>query len=355
MKPTILVNMASYDDWDAFESAESAIANAASPERVRVQIVLQSDVPASHLPPTAPQVEVELSPKSLARGVGPPRARGVDRALQMRSDWLLISDAHMRFEPQWDNIALKQIDLLYYLGFGGAILTAYCPDLGDRRRTHAVAFSPREISYGGETTLSPSGTSIHAGFMRGLPCPTPWASGHCFLAPLDWCARVGHDPRMVVFGDEPSLALRSWTHGYDLFIPCQSFVRHQYQSTSEARRRSFGASKNPLWGEWAMASIARMHQLLGWRDDVDLGRWGLGEVRTLEQWADFACYDLEGRHGCDWVEWHKAAARRMIERYEGKAPFVLGQPPAPPPPKAALEDIVGDVPKGCRDCGGETS
>ncbi len=100
------------------------------------------------------------------------------------------------------------------------------------------------------------------------------------------------DPHVYFLGEEPNLAVRLWTAGWDFFAPRSCAVWHHYGAGGPGRPHS--------WGEVARSqrlharTLRRMEHLLGVRcclDPralVDLWRYGLGRARGLADYERFA-------------------------------------------------------------------
>jgi hypothetical protein len=99
---------------------------------------------------------------------------------------------------------------------------------------------------------------------------------------------VPYDPYLYFHGEEITLAVRLWTHGWDLYGPSKPIVWHHYGR--EGRRSHW--EDHPGWWLLDHLSLARMRCLLNMSDPYEesanstsLANWGvygLGEVRTIE-------------------------------------------------------------------------
>jgi hypothetical protein len=98
---------------------------------------------------------------------------------------------------------------------------------------------------------------------------------------------VPHDPNYYFHGEEISIAVRSYTYGYDLFHPHRVVAWHEY--TRKGRVKHWDDDKK--WHVKNSASLKRNRGLLGVdgeRLDGDDGEFGLGSVRSLEQYQEYA-------------------------------------------------------------------
>jgi hypothetical protein len=121
---------------------------------------------------------------------------------------------------------------------------------------------------------------------------------------------VPHDPFIYFLGTEVSQAVRLWTHGWDFFAPTRSLVYHCYGT---GRRKALHWENHTGWSRAALLSYRRLGHLLGTeivaeRDAlVDLERYGLGTVRSLEEYQEFAGLDFKAR----WIA--PTAAARLAQ------------------------------------------
>ena len=87
------------------------------------------------------------------------------------------------------------------------------------------------------------------------------------------------------------MAVRLYTHGYDLFIPCRPIAYHLWD---RSYRKTFW--ELPESAALQSLSLLRIKVLLGMLSPedvpakamVELSRYGLGDVRTLLQYENYA-------------------------------------------------------------------
>ena len=63
---------------------------------------------------------------------------------------------------------------------------------------------------------------------RTEPIPARFYSAHFAFAKGDFVKEVPHDPDYYFHGEEVSIAVRAFTHGYDLLHPHKIFLWHYY-------------------------------------------------------------------------------------------------------------------------------
>ncbi|MEO5364549.1 MAG: hypothetical protein H7838_13125, partial [Magnetococcus sp. DMHC-8] len=129
------------------------------------------------------------------------------------------------------------------------------------------------------------------------PAPTAFVGAGLVFAAAEMVREVPSDPHLYFHGEEVSMALRLWTHGYDLFSPHRVILYHDY--TDRGRRRHW--SDHQDWPTLNRRSEARFRHLLAVQQTTDaealrdLERYGLGDRRTLREYERFADVDFARR------------------------------------------------------------
>jgi len=111
-----------------------------------------------------------------------------------------------------------------------------------------------------------------------------------------WIVDVPEDPDMINASHECALAVRSYTHGYDLFVPDEIQVWHlDYRNYPGGVRRTVWETKSLRWQAEATDRLReRLDALIyGTGDAAILGRYGRGTLRTVEEWAANAGVNLQ--------------------------------------------------------------
>ena len=108
-----------------------------------------------------------------------------------------------------------------------------------------------------------------------------------------WNDEVRQDPQHYYWGEEFALTLRSFTHGYDLFLPDETVIWHMLHRHGPPRRhwehgRDVVAGKNKI-------AFERLRKLAYSDEQGDLGRYGLGARRSLTEFERFAGMDLKNK------------------------------------------------------------
>ena len=104
---------------------------------------------------------------------------------------------------------------------------------------------------------------------------------------------IKYDPNLYFAGDEVSLATRSWTRGWDIFTPSKNVVWHNY---TREERVCHWSDQKVGYGKLHEKSLKKLRQMLHKEDNgIDLGEYGLGEERSLEEFEKISGIDFSNR------------------------------------------------------------
>jgi len=290
---TIFVSIAAYRDPELLPTLRNCLETAANPQDLRFCIAWQHapEDGWDQLDEYASALRFEIIDIPYRETLGVCWAR---REIQKRyrdEPYYLQLDSHHRFSPGWDD-ALK--DALHYLQATGhekpllsAYLPAYHPDreFGECEQVvyslNIDRFLPEGVAF-----LA----SHHVPEWQRIPAPFPtrFISAH-FLFTLGRFAReVPYDPNVYFHGEESSLAVRAYTHGYDLFSPHRPTIWHEYMRHGKARHWSDFSD----WPERNCRSYARYRELFGMdgpaRPAGSLAEFDFGTVRSLAEYERYA-------------------------------------------------------------------
>ena len=104
-------------------------------------------------------------------------------------------------------------------------------------------------------------------------------SAHFIFAHTDWTRDVPYDPDMYM-DSEDSLALRTWTHGWDVYYP-NIKIGYHYYDRSDAR---FIYVDDPEWKQKQEIAMKKMESIVHTQEM-------LGSVRTLESYTEYTGID----------------------------------------------------------------
>ncbi|KAL6068253.1 Glucose N-acetyltransferase 1 [Balamuthia mandrillaris] len=264
--PTIFVSIPSYRDPECQWTVKDLFEKAERPERVFVGICWQtnpSEDQACFQEPYPRPAQVREHFLDWKAATGPCLARHFAQGLYRGEDYYLSIDSHTRFVPRWDS---RLLELLRQCSLSSSkpILTGYpagyqlpnkLPSEEERRRPPFLCVK----GFGKEDgMLRLHGRLLSGGFAKPLPCLF-WVSGFSFSS-AQMLKEVPYDPHLpfVFFGEESSMSVRLWTHGWDFFAPGEHVLFHLW---SRHYRPTFW--ELPQKSELRARSQRRIRHLLG--------------------------------------------------------------------------------------------
>jgi glycosyltransferase involved in cell wall biosynthesis len=291
LNSTIFIQIASYRDPELIPTLLDLISKSSFPENLRFGIARQySDEDRfDNLDSFRedPRFKIINIPYRESRGAC--WARNLIQQLYNGEDYTLQIDSHMRFEEGWDVICIEMINQLIKDGHSKPILTSYVSSYDPKNDPGGRAKSPWRMVF---DRFIPEGAvfflpeSIPSWESLDRPVPARFYSAHfCFTLGI-FSKEVKHDPDYYFHGEEISISVRAYTHGYDLFHPHRIIAYHEY--TRKGRVKQWDDDKN--WGEKNRKSHEKNRILLGMEqsESIDFREYGLGKIRTLRDYEKYA-------------------------------------------------------------------
>ena len=319
---TLFVSIASYRDAELVPTLRDLLRHAAHPQRLHIAICQQDCLTediflAAGFTPhgsrrvgehevliydhRGARIEVISVHYYLSRGAG--WARHLAETLFADEDYFLQIDSHCRFIPGWDK---EMIALLRQLQQASArpILTAYPPSYqpGDDEEASKKNYASRQIF----SACSPEGlpTFISTPVNADAPVRGSYLAAGFVFTIGEFVKAVPNDPHIFFVGEEIAMAVRAFTHGYDIYHPHRPLLWHYYQRNDSVKvwtdHNNSAKEEGKIaqaWWERDRISKQRVRLLLGIEDgDVaTLAPWTAGSARTLRQFEFQAGISL--RHG----------------------------------------------------------
>lgn len=295
MTDTIFVLIPSYRDRECQHTIRDLFANAANPDRVFVGVCWQVDVQndteyfeTCDLPYTK-QIRKRYYSHTDSKGANWARAEAAK--LYNGETYTLVIDAHMRFIEGWDD------KMIAMLPAGKSVLTGFPPnytlpnnlEIGYVARTRPKCFEGSP--YG---PALPEFVSDKIPESDDPPSPTMTVSQGFMFAPSEAFREVPFDPHIYFFHDEITLAVRLWTHGWDLYAMSRALIWHHWKRSE--RITHWDDHKN-LDAEEKRSRERAGHLLDSFISDnpavlADLEKYGLGTERTLAEYQEFSGIDF---------------------------------------------------------------
>ncbi len=288
----IFVAIAAYTDPELPRTLEDALATAAAPNRLRFGICWQADRSSPiDLGRFRRDARFRFFDTTIQESLGGPWARNIVQSMWRGEAYTLQVDSHMKFEPDWDS---RLIEMLESLPSEKAILSVNSPLFwydqdGELHRRFDMGVPTTKVSawnsgpegvpwfdFGPPNTQNPGRTRFVNGnfaFSRGI-----------------WNVEVPQDPVQYYWGEELNVTIRSFTWGYDFFLPKEIVVWHLDHRNGPPRRH-WEHGEDVVQRRNAEA-LARLRQLLSSHDSPVRGPYGCGSVRTLSDYEVYAGIDF---------------------------------------------------------------
>jgi hypothetical protein len=297
----IFVQIASYRDPELLPTIRDCISKAKHPENLTFGICWQRDESES-MEEFANDPRFKILDYHWSKSKGLCWARSEIQKLWEGEEYTLQLDSHHRFLQDWDT---ELIEMMKLTGSEKPIITSYAgmyrPSDNQLLNVEPYKMVASNFTPGGTILFRPH--TIENWQNLDKPIPARFVSGHFFFTIGKHCEEYKYDPNIYFAGDEISLSIRSFTLGYDLFHPHKTVVWHEY--TREGRTKhwtdfntenlSTGVVEKPWW-EMDNDSKRRLRHMLQEEDNnIDLGVYGLGEVRTHHDYELYAGINFKER------------------------------------------------------------
>ena len=299
----LFVSIASYCDPVLPFTLDRAVTTAVAPWRLHFGVVEQSPAgsPRVSVPGAARLSQVHVD---VLDARGPCWARAIAMSLYDGEEWFLQLDSHMDFEEGWDERLIAQAQALGAPQHGVAITSypnafSFVDGQPVRKPTTAGVLAqvlkPGAAFEAGHPVLSFEAHPVDAAQVL----PAFHVGAGCLFAPGRITQAFPYDPWLYFHGEEQALALRLYTHGWDLFHMPALPIHHLYNDAAS------GAPARPLhWDAqheagrdmdwWSLEQRART-RLEALVQGADLGAYGLGRERSLADFAAFSGIDYAAR------------------------------------------------------------
>ena len=206
-------------------------------------------------------------------------------------EYYLQLDSHHRFIEGWDTECIKMIKQLQKKGHKKPLLTSYIPSFDPDNDPESRMMEPWWMTF---DRFIPEGAifflpaTIPNWKKLKSPIPSRFLSAHFIFTLGQWCTEVPYDPEYYFHGEEISLAVRSYTWGYDLFHPHKVIAWHEY--TRKGRTKQWDDDKE--WVNRNNHCHKRNRALFAvdgeCRCDIEFGPYDFGTERTLFQYEAYA-------------------------------------------------------------------
>lgn len=299
-KDKIFVQIASYRDPELIPTIEDMIKKAKNPQNLIFGICWQYD---SSEPITMfdniPQFRVSKHHYSESEGLG--WARHITNTLYDDEEYTLQIDSHHRFVQDWDVIVLEDYKQALMVSDKPIISTYVTPfnpnDSEDKWIQTPCLMSQYEFS--GDRLLMSMPWYIQDYKTRTKVIRARTMSGHFYFTSGNFIKEVPYDPDIYFGGytEETTLSVRAFTNGYDFFSPYRMVMWHEYTRGYRVKHwddHGIKSDTKKTSGERDIFARNKTRQLFGTQDyGIDMGIYGLGNVRTVHDYEEYGGFDFK--------------------------------------------------------------
>lgn len=305
-RPTIFVSVASYRDSQCKTTLEGLFKKAKYPERVFIGVCEQNEIGNTDDQCVNHGFEYVNKYKNNIRRIeishleaqGPTYARYFCSLLYHKEDFFLQIDSHSIFADEWDE---KLVNM--YKECEAKIPNAV---FGGYPKTYEEA-QPESTAHPNDVPVSchfhfdndakmPELFAIQKRMQVGDFYPVPYTGAGFIFGPGKMVQDVPFDPELpyLFHGEELLYSARLYTYGYNIVIPYEAVVFHDYGRPGAPR---FWDVPHPDYAETYEDVKKKLMYMLKFGQEkpiklrVDLDRYGFGKIRSLEQFYEYADVD----------------------------------------------------------------
>jgi glycosyltransferase involved in cell wall biosynthesis len=285
----IFIQIASYRDPQLIPTIKDCISNAKNPENLIFGICWQHDNTES-LDEFKNDKRFKIIDVPYNESKGVCWARHAVQQLYNDEKYTLQIDSHMRFAPNWDETLIDMIETLKKKGHIKPLLTGYVPSFNPDNDPAERVQKPWRMVFDrfipeGAVFFLPEDIPDWEKMER--PVPARFYSAHFCFTLGEFSKEVQHNPEYYFHGEEISIAVRAYTHGYDLFHPHKVVIWHEY--TRKGRTKQWDDDKE--WGKRNSHSHLTNRKLFGMdgeKQEGHDGKYGFGKERTLKEYEEYS-------------------------------------------------------------------
>jgi hypothetical protein len=301
---TIFVQIAAYRDPELLPTIKDCLEKAKYPENLTFGICWQhsTDDEWDNLDEYKNDRRFKIIDVNWNESKGLCWARHKIQKLWDKEKYTLQLDSHHRFIKNWD---VELMEMMKMTGSKKPIITSYA-GMYDPKENKLLNEEPYKMvasNFTSQGTILFRPHAIENWKELKKPIPARFVSGHFFFTIGQHCEEYKYDPNIYFAGDEISLSIRSYTLGYDIFHPHKTIIWHEY--TREGRTKHWtdfndnnkqNGKVEEDWSSMDSKSKIRLRHMLQEEDnDIDLGEYGLGDIRSHSEYEDYAGINFKNR------------------------------------------------------------
>jgi hypothetical protein len=300
---TIFVAIAAYLDYEIKYTILDCINKAKHPENLYFSVCLQYDenegTNESCIDELVQKYNIKVVKYHHTQSEGGCWARNQAQLAYNGEKYSLQIDSHTRLLQNWDEIAISDYNKLKQT-INKPLLSFLPPsyfrkdDLGiDYNFTHIE--EPDKIHIPKFESLTAEYWPQHNGYSNELRTDYNNINvrilyGGFVFGDGNWVKQIIQDPEHYYTGEEFALTIRSFTHGYDIFTPSRILAWHRCHYNP--LKKHYTNNPQEVGNAKHRHAMERLRKLI---EGEDLGIYGLGNVRTVEDYGNAAGIDFKNK------------------------------------------------------------
>jgi hypothetical protein len=220
-------------------------------------------------------------------------ARSLAFHLHKDEDFFWLLDSHMNFTKHWDESLIEQ----YYQtenekSILSCAVSQWTPpdenyEWGGRENPKKAA--SRASNFWGSVLLQ----MFDERDITEKPELNSFLTACNLFGPKQWIYDVPYDPDMFFLGEEITLAVRSFTHGYNHYVTSKNMAYHKHD---RGFRKEYSEDHYSNASRLTDVSIKRLETLFMMNNHgLEIGMYGLGDVRTVSQYEKYSGVDFKNK------------------------------------------------------------
>ena len=303
----IFISIASYCDELLFYTMNDCITKAKNPQNLRFAVVDQNEESQKEKIDAlefSSQIRYVYINKLDTLGVS--WARNIAFTLWDNEEYLFQIDSHMVFEENWDESLLNQYNNLLKIS-QKPILSTYPYDFQFNENNEPIFKKPTgayilELRPHPDTILEENNAVLRfraEHTKSSEPVRGCHMAGGFIFTSGTFIEEVPYDPFLYFHGEEQSLSVRSFTKGWDIYHPTWIPLYHNYKKANVSHTTHHWhpntANKRALDSTYLRQRATQRINRLFYEDGMKNSVYGLGSVRTLDEYIEFSGINYKNR------------------------------------------------------------
>ena len=283
---SIFISIAAYRDPQLLPTIKDCLAKARHPKELHFGICWQHDS-EEKLDTVAIDPPIRILDVDWRQSEGACWARAEILKFYGGEEFFLQLDSHHRFVKDWD---IKLVRHAERTSSNKPILTTYGTPFSPWDH-QALSSEPMQMNLAHFTEEGI--VSVHPGPIPNWryltrPIRARFLSAHFLFTSGDFVSEVPYDRDLYFEGEEITLAIRSFTRGYDLFHPPEAIVWHEYTRQNRRKHWDDHIKAHGVTREWHERDGDSKRKIKHFLTAPSVGPFECGPVRTFQDYETYA-------------------------------------------------------------------